>query len=210
MQIIAIGKIKNDIQLIFDTGEELLLKYEVFIKSGLKKNDSVNDSLMLNLIEQNKLFLAKKTALNILSRREHSKKELERKLYQRKVEKKIIEEVIYEFSNLNYLDDGRFAKEYLEEKLKLKSSGIEKIKKELYAKGVSREIIKSVLDEKGNIDETDAAYNLVYKKMKSFARKTQEKRKVKQKIYSFLLSKGYEYDTIEKVLNKINFDLENE
>jgi regulatory protein len=210
MQIIAIRKIKNNVHVIIDTGEELLLNNEVFIKNGLRKNDILDVSQILNLNRQNKIYQAKQTALNILSRRDHSKKELERKLYQRKIEKEIIEEVIQELSNLNYLDDVRFTKEYLEEKLRLKTSGKEKIKKELFAKGVSRDIIIDVLDEKGDIDETDVALNLANKKMKLISRKNQDKWKIKQKIYSFLLSRGYDYETIEKVLNNINFDLKPE
>jgi regulatory protein len=210
MQIIAVRKIKNNVQVVFNTGEELLIKPEVFLKSGLRINDFMDEVKVQELLNQNKIFLAKQTALNILSRRDHSKKELERKLYQRKVEKDITGEIISELIELKYLDDERFAKAYLEEKLKLKNVGIEKVKRELFAKGVSREIIKSILDEKGEIDESESAYSLVMKKMKQFTRKTQDTRKIKQKIYTFLFSKGYDYETIEQVFNKINFDFKTE
>jgi regulatory protein len=207
MQIVSIRKIKRNVQIIFDTGEELLLRYEVFIKSGLRKNDITDTDLIADLEKQNKIFSAKETAFNILSRRNHSVKELERKLLQRRIEKNIVNEIIIDLIKSNYLNDEKFAREFLDEKLRLKTIGLEKIKKELFAKGIHREVINEVLSEKGELDESENALLLVYKKMKFFERNTADARKLKQRIFSFLLSKGYNYDTIEKVMNKINSEV---
>ena len=204
MRIVLIRKIKRDAQIIMDTGEELLLRYEVCVKNGLRKNDLINADLILELEKQNKIFSAKETAFNILSRRNHSIKELERKLQQRRIEKEIIDEIIAYLIESNFLNDERFAREFLEERLRLKTVGLEKIKNELYSKGIQREIIKSVLMEKGELDETENALQLVQKRMKLFNRKTTDKKILKQKIYSFLHSKGYNYDTIENVINKMD------
>lgn len=203
MKIISIRKVKRDVHIIFDTGEELLLRYEVFLKSGLRKDDSIDNNLVPELEKQNKLFSAKETAFNLLSRRNHSVKELERKLLQRRIEKDIINEIIADLIKSNFLNDEKFAREYLEEKLRLKNVGLVKIKNDLYARGINREVIKAILNEKSELDETENAFNLIQKKLKSFNKKTTDPRKLKQKVYSFLLLKGYNYDTIESVMNKI-------
>jgi hypothetical protein len=67
MRIVLIRKIKRDAQIIMDTGEELLLRYEVCVKNGLRKNDLINADLILELEKQNKIFSAKETAFNIFS-----------------------------------------------------------------------------------------------------------------------------------------------
>jgi regulatory protein len=210
MNIISIRKIRRDAQIIFETGEEQLIRYEVFIKSGLRKNDSVDEEIIHSLEKENKKYLAKEKAYNILARRNHSTKELERKLIQRKFERGIIKEIIDELVNLNFLDDERFAREYLEEKLRFKNVGLEKIKNELFYKGVPREIIKNIIEEKTDIDETESALQLAEKKIKSILKKVTDRRIIRQKIYSFLLSKGYKYETIENVINKIKPEMESE
>ncbi|MCX6149972.1 MAG: regulatory protein RecX [Ignavibacteriales bacterium] len=211
MQIAAIRKVKRNVQVILDSGEELLIRYEIFLKNGLRNGDPFTDDLIQVISKQNKIFEAKEKAFNLLTRRNHSSKEIERKLLQRKFDKGIVTEVIIDLQQSDFLNDERFTREYVEERLRLSTNGLGKIKKELYARGIPREIINTIIDENSDVDETDNALELAKKKMKSLSsRKIIDKRKLKQKIYSFLLSKGFDYETIENAYRKIITETGNE
>ncbi len=203
MQIIALKKTGKDVHIIFETGEELVIRYDLFVKNGLRKDDNLDDDKIELINRENKIFLAKERAFNILSKRNNSTGEIKRKLIQRKFDKDTTESVVNELVASGFLNDEQFAKEYAEEKLKLNAVGLNKIRSELYSKGINKAIIESVLSEKSDADEYENAIKLAAKKMNSSVIKNAEAKKQKQKLYSFLLSKGFDHTTIDMVIKKI-------
>ena len=83
--------------------------------------------------------------------------------------------------------------------------GKNKIKQNLYNKGIDSEDISHAIS---NIDYDVEFENAMYLAKKRYERiKNEDKRKVYQKISQHLAYKGFDYDTIKSVLNKIlNFD----
>ena len=77
--------------------------------------------------------------------------------------------------------------------------GPERIKFELYKKGIPREIIDKVLEEYP--DEYSIAYNLALKKKKTY--NTNDRRVLYGKLGNFLQQKGFTYDCILRVLEDI-------
>ncbi len=203
MQIIALKKTGKDVHIIFETGEELVIRYDLFVKNGLRKDDNLDDDKIELINRENKIFLAKERAFNILSKRNNSTGEIKRKLIQRKFNKDIAELAVKDLTASGFLNDEQFAKEYLEEKLKLNAVGLNKIRNELYSKGVSKGIIESVIAEKSNTDESENALKIALKKMNSSVIKNADERKRKQKLYTFLFSKGFDHTTIDMVIKKI-------
>ena len=90
----VVKKGKNDVTIQLDDDKYLILKLEVFLKSGLKKGDEISEDRFSFLIEQNKLFYIKQKAFRLLGRRQHSSSELRRKLWNKDYEQKLIDEVI--------------------------------------------------------------------------------------------------------------------
>jgi regulatory protein len=157
------------------------------------------------LIKENQKFFIKKKAYDYLGKRIHSAYELRIKLLRKKSDSGLINEAIDDLRNGNYLDDTKFAEVFIEEKIRLKSLGKTKLKSELIKRGISADIISSVLLEKtpNEADEFELAYRLAEKKYNSLKNRNLEKAKLVQKIYSFLLSKGYNFDVSMKVVDKI-------
>ncbi len=208
MLVIALKKVNRDVHVVVESGEEVIIRYDLFIKYGLRKGDDINDERISSLVKANNIFLAKERAFNILSKRNNSTSEIRRKLVQRKFDKDIADIVVEDLKVSGFLDDEKFSREYIEEKLKFKSVGLNKIRSELYSKGIPKGIIETVLAEKSQADESENAFRIAIKKMNSSVLKNTETKKQKQKIYSFLLSKGFEHDTIDYVIKKIFTDSE--
>ncbi len=139
-------------------------------------------------------------------RRLHSSHELKLKLIKKKYDKSIIDNVIQSLKEQNYLNDAQFAKLLVEEKSIKKKFGSNKIRSELYKKGIDKSIIDSVLNSENDELNFDNAIFLAKKKLKLLIEKNTDKRKLKEKLYSFLSSKGYDSELIMKVINNMNFN----
>ena len=135
------------------------------------------------------------TAINLLSRREHSHKELIQKLLLRKFELEEINTVIDFLVDENYLSNERFAESVFRTRVS-KGYGWLYIKNELSQKGVSSKII-SQLKNNQQIDwylQAELAYN------KRFGTAAIIDQKDKAKRARFLQSRGFTSDEIFSIL----------
>lgn len=98
----------------------------------------------------------------------------------------------------NYLNNKDFAKWLTEQRLK-QGKGKLFIKQELVKKGISADIIISILSSIG----TESSINLVYQKALKKYLKEPDKNKKKQKMCRYMLSKGFSYNEISLVIKDI-------
>jgi len=134
-------------------------------------------------------------ALDLISRREHSRYELMQKLNKRYPEtRSLIEEVLDKLIANNILDDERFAEMYINSRAR-KGFGPKKIEMELSSKHVESFIISSSLEAYDNWIEN--AKKELLKKFKGIV-PTDYQSKIKQK--QFLFNRGFSTQIIDRVL----------
>ena len=134
-------------------------------------------------------------ALDLVSRREHSRYELMQKLIKRFPETMpIIEEALDKLVLNNILDDERFAEMYLNARAR-KGFGPKKIEMELYSKKVDSMHIAHAIEAYESW--TENAANELKKKFKGIE-PADYKSKMKQK--QFLFNRGFSTQIIEKIL----------
>lgn len=203
MRILSLVKKNNYVTVTLDTEEKLRLHYEVVVKCGLRKNDELTDQQLKSILDTEKEFNLKNSALLLLSRRLHSSFELQTKLMKKGHTKEEIKPILDDFKNKGYLSDKEFAERLIEEGLK-KKKGLMKIKADLFSKGVSREIIDNLIQNyEGDSNLLPNAKALAIKKLDSLKRKDLESFQKKQKLYSFLSGKGYSSDIIRQVVDEL-------
>ena len=133
-------------------------------------------------------------ALDLVSRREHSRHELKQKLNKRFPETMpIIEEALDKLAINNILDDERFAEMYLNSRAR-KGCGPKKIEMELYSKKVDSIFIGNAIEAYESW--TENAENELKKKFKG-VESTDYKSKMKQK--QFLFNRGFSTQIIERI-----------
>ena len=134
-------------------------------------------------------------ALDLASRREHSRHELMYKLNKRFPETiPIIEEVLDKLALNNILDDERFAEMYLNSRAR-KGFGPKKIEMELYSKKVDSLLVGNAIEAYESW--TENAENQLKKKFKG-VKPTDYQSKMKQK--QFLFNRGFSSEIIEQIL----------
>ncbi len=139
------------------------------------------------------------SALRILTGRDHSRYELVQKLKQRGFSPDIIEKVVLECQRLDYVDDNRTSRVYIRQLMR-KGYGAKRIRVELKRKGLSERPDQGVISQMiSDIDELEVAGRIFKKNIKRFEREI-DPRKRKNKIYRFLLARGFSAETIGNLL----------
>ena len=143
-----------------------------------------------------KFFLLK--AQSSCAYQERYQQEIRDKLYEWKAPREIIEPIISQLINDNFLNEERYAKTYAGGKFRIKNWGRIKIKLELKRRGITPYCINKGLKE---IEET--AYRNTIKKLiaaKSKTLKEAHPLKRKHKIVQYLISKGFESELVLELL----------
>ncbi|MCF7790853.1 MAG: recombination regulator RecX [Victivallales bacterium] len=169
---------------------------EYFLRAG-KRLDSVK---LQEILKKNEYRLCMNTALDILKRRIHSEYELKIKL-SKKFRKYYVDEVIDKCHELNLLDDNYYTECYIQE-LKNRGCGSFKIFLALKQKGIDQELInkfKDIISNKN--EEEERALELSEKKLNMLKNIPEEKKK--NKLFRYLISKGFSYETAYTVLKKV-------
>ena len=145
-------------------------------------------------MERNISSLIYNKALDILSRREHSKKELRLKLSKKFEDTEEIIEVIDRLESNNLLNDFRFAELYVSMR-KRKGFGPNRISYELLNKGIKDSVSNQIIIAENGWE--DAALKVFNKKYKAGVSKDF---KIKSKQKNFLQNRGFGFKEIESVL----------
>jgi len=197
-------KDEKNVSVYFDNGERLILSEDTFYNSGLRKGDEISEDRFSFFIEQNILYHIKQRALSFLARRFHSERELLIKLKSKSYEERLIKLVLGELKEKSFIDDRIFANHFVEEKLNKKRWGKNKVRSALFNKGVSASIIDEAINLFNSVeDQNEAALELVKKKYENLKSREDDLRKLKQKLVSFLLGRGFDYEVSSSAVNKI-------
>lgn len=204
MKIALIQKLRNNAEIYFEDSSKIRIDYRVVFDNGLRRNDDLDEEKINNLLSQSEKLKIKDSAFRFLVRRHHSYQEIFKKLLNKGYKKEDISEVLEKMKREGFIDDILFAKAFAEEKLTKKKVGLIKVKAELMKKGVDRKIIDAALSDADSSMMESNAVLLIEKKIKFLKGKESDEKKIKQKLFSFLYSKGFDSEIITSALNKLN------
>ncbi|MEK7146518.1 MAG: regulatory protein RecX [Patescibacteria group bacterium] len=137
------------------------------------------------------------SALRSLSRRAHSRHELNEKL-KRKLyaTPELVEAVLERLLELGLLNDEQYTENFLRSKLRMKPQGFRKMVQTLKNKGLSHEEARTAWN-KLELSEESLAEEALQKLQKKWLNLPQEKRK--EKIMRALFARGFSSDLIYKL-----------
>ena len=122
--------------------------------------------------------------------------EVRQKLREWQIEKEKAEQLLKKLVSEGYVNEERFAKAFARGKFKIKSWGIAKITHELRRRNISDASIAQALKE---IDTEEYQHTLSKLAKQCLAKhKTETKLAQKQKLFRYLLSKGYSGDEVNE------------
>jgi regulatory protein len=145
-------------------------------------------------------------ALYYLSRQAQTIKQIRDKLTRKEFESSEIEAVINRLKELGFLDDAKYAKDFIRISKLGKPKGKYRIRLELIKKGIDKELIEVALEEgfdEGEQEELiDAAAKVYLKKIRNLPRE-----KVYTRLMGYLLRRGFDYGKVSGKVKEILKDL---
>jgi regulatory protein len=135
---------------------------------------------------------------------ERTQQEVRHRLYMWEVNADEVEELIARLIEDNFLNEERFAKAYAGGKFRMREWGKVKIENRLKSKGLSSYCIKKGLQEINEEDYIQTLKRLIIKRKEKEKQKGSNPSYIRQFIYSYLITKGYESDLILKTLKEDN------
>lgn len=178
----------------FNTG----LHLDVCIKYGLKAGREISEEELQEIIFESDKILALSKTTAYINTALKTEKQIRDYIYKKGYSKEVCSFVIAKLKEYNYINDENYAKAYIE--TYCKKFGEMKLKNNLIQKGIDKEIIENLLND----IETDEEilYNMATKYMKN-----------KENIYEnhvklmrFLAGRGFSFEDINKVVEKIKKD----
>src|SRR3989344_531219 len=138
------------------------------------------------------------SSLRFVSFRPRSEKEiqhfLQKKLQKRKIaDQDVVDRVVVRLRELGYADDAKFVVWWVDQRKSHKPKGARLIAQELKAKGVE---VKDL-----HLDEVDLARKALTKKLPLWHKLP--KLEQKKKIYGFLGRRGFDTETIHRVIEEV-------
>ncbi len=139
-------------------------------------------------------------ALNFVSYRPRSEREVRDRLRRRAFEPEAIDYAIEKMRGWRYLDDTKFAEFWVESRAEHSPRGKRALQSELRAKGVERDVVERVLDET-DLDEQPAALELARKRLRSLSSYDEDTQR--RRLSAFLARRGYGWDVVKPVLAEL-------
>lgn len=179
---------------INDVCSFLLYKGEVK-KFNLSENEIIGEDIY-NEIMALLYKRARERALYILDASYKTESQIREKLNKGYYPEVIVEKVIGYLIEYDLINDLRYASMYIEYKSSSKSK--KQIIQDLYAKGVSKDNIDIAFENSEYSDET-SLYKIIEKRISKY---NLEEQQDLQKLYRYLIGKGYSYNDVKKALSK--------
>lgn len=192
---------KERVNIYIDNEYSFSISAELVYKEGLKINEKIDLEKIKIIAKEDNYLKCKNIALRIVEKTYKSEKELKDKLLLKGYDEASINKTLNFLKEYNFLNDLNYVKMYVKDKTRLQ--GKNKIKYDLIKKGINDTLIEEEISNINEDEEKDIAYNMALKKYNILLKRENDKYKLSQKLYRFLLSKGYNYDIVSQAVKRI-------
>ena len=130
---------------------------------------------------------------------EHCQQEMRDKMRRWELDETVQIRVLDRLVKERYIDDGRYARAYVKDKIRYNKWGRRKVQQALWQKRIDADIQQQVLDEIDENEYLDVLRPLLKQKRKSV--KAASDYELNQKLVRFALSRGFDFSIIRQCLD---------
>ncbi len=171
---------KNRVNIYIDEEYRFSCDSEIVYKYNLSKGQNIQLKDLEEIIDEDNYLKAKAAAFRIIERSYKTEKQIEDKLLLKGFDKDIVERIKKLLKEYDFMNDAKYVQAFIKDNIK--SQGNKKIHKE---------------------DMEEYATNLAEKKYRTLSKRESDPWKLSNKLISFLLSKGYDYEMAKSIVGKI-------
>ncbi len=137
---------------------------------------------------------------------EHCQQEMRDKMRRWELDETAQNRIIDRLIKERYVDDERYARAFVKDKIRYNKWGRRKVQQALWQKHIDADIQQQVLDEIDEKEYLDILRPLLKQKRKSI--RAASDYELNQKLARFALSRGFTFDIIRQCLNVDDIDIE--
>ena len=173
-------------------------------KTGIERFTELEEGQIREIIDTIICRRAKERALNLLKSRDYTEKALRRKLKESLYPEEVIESTLRYVKSYGYIDDLRFAQNYVRSNVRIRSR--KEMRFKLLEKGISEEAIEAAFEEEGGDDTTedDLIRALLKKNLRN---RDAQDRVVRQRIMARMYAKGFSINKVERLFDEVLLDI---
>ena len=186
---------KGRVQVHFDNGMKVLLYKGEICRFSLREGAVMPESAYDTLLRETVGARAKKRALHLLEQMDRTESQLSEKLRQNGYPEVCIEEAVSYVRAYHYVDDTRYAENYI--RLHQQKKSRQRLKTDLYTRGIGKEVIERAIETTFSSDDKEKIRLLLEKRRFAYDRSDW---KEQQKTCQFLMRRGFKSSDILEVM----------
>jgi regulatory protein len=173
----------------------------IVMQLGLRVGQELSEAQLEQLRSDEALQQAIDRALNYLSFRPRSQREVRDYLKRKNTPPELIDAALARLEHLDLVNDRNFASFWLETREQFSPKGARALKNELRVKGVEREIVEEIVDDEQDEERAQRAaekkaYSLLRQPGIDFAA-------FQRRLGSFLQRRGFGYDVTSRIVKQL-------
>ena len=171
----------------------------IIVAAWLKVGQDLDEEKIASLKTADDGEITYQKALHFLSYRPRASAEVYKNLLKRGISESLVDETVKRLQDAGLVNDETFARAWVENRNSFHPRGKVALQMELRRKGLSEEIVQSVLGTQVS-DET-----LAFEAARKYARRLTglDWQKFRQKLGSFLIRRGFSYTTLAPVVSEV-------
>ena len=187
---------------IYVDGVKQLTVHRAALKSlGLEEGATVDADELRQLAAAAERRAGMDAGLALLGVRDRTAKELSERLRRKSFTQEVAGDVLGRLQELGYVDDRRYAVEFVRGRMVHRPAGRHALRGELRRKGVEAETIDEVLDECfDGVDEVAVAVGIVQQRARRFA--GLDTRTARSRLVSLLQRRGFDFEVIQEAVTR--------
>ena len=139
------------------------------------------------------------TLATLCAQAEHCQWEMTEKMRRWELSEEAQARIMERLTKERYVDDERFARAFIKDKVRYNKWGRRKVEQALWQKHIAEDIRQQTLDEVSNEEYLDVLKPLIKQKRKTI--KAKNDYEINQKLMRFALSRGFTFDIIRQCID---------
>jgi regulatory protein len=190
----------NRYNIFIDGDFYIGIRSDVLLDSGIAVGDSLSAQKVEEIVRREQIAGGLDVAYRLIAQRARSEREVRDRLRQRGADREVIELVLDRLRELRYLDDQEFARTWVDNRQTHHPRSRRLLEQELRQKGIDRSTVDQILDETP-FDEVEVATEVGRQRLRKLAGLPEDQQR--EKLTGFLGRKGFDFQTVKQVLNRL-------
>lgn len=200
---------RRERKVTIDGERTLTITEETFLRFGLFDGQAMDPERLQEVEMADGVSRAMTEAHRLIDHRMRTRRELAMKLKSRGRTDEVIDQVLDRLEHAGLIDDGRFARLWIDERLRRRPAGLSLLRRELRQKGIDAEVIEAALEESASASgegETERACEALRRQSHRYARLDRDA--AHRRMVAFLARRGFGQAVIYQVVHRALDEIE--